>query len=74
MISAKEMTKNEQKKEDFLKETSAQSQAHLVNRIGQVSIFVILVAFNIGFWWVALTEYTRPIEYYLNKVNEASKK
>ena len=66
----KESFQPHEKRGEISKE-SIMSLAKLVNTIGQVVILMVMIIFNIIFWCVALTEYTKPIEYYLKGTNNS---
>ena len=59
------MDLEEKKVHDKNNEAKA-SAALFTNRLGQAIILIIMIIFNVVFWHVAITEYTRPIEYYIN--------
>lgn len=38
-----------------------------VNKFGKVLFLIIVISFNVGFWLIALSEYVKSAEHYLNE-------
>ena len=46
------------------------SSARFANKIGQITLFIIMLVFNVGFWSVAMFSYTRSIQDFYLSHNE----
>ena len=68
MTEMKKMNTGEAELQKMIRRNEKLERARKINQLAMITLFILLVLFNVVFWLVAFSEYSREPEEYLSKV------